>query len=169
MRKASATTSARRQVYALLLLGIISLLGAWLFHPNPSDYPIGVFVLGIGMLIATFLYPYRLIIASSLTTAMGIAVYLAFKGLLPGQQVFPAYILALGIGLLAIAFAGRRGYVRSGAISPAVIVIGIGLIEVLLVERLTPPGLIPFALSLWLPGSGLLILGIIYFLVGRRR
>ncbi len=168
MGKASATTADRRQVYALLLFGIISLLGAWLLHPNPADYPIGVFVLGIGMLIASLLNPYRLIIASSLTTAMGIAVYLAFRGLLPGGQIFPAYILALGIGLLAIAFAGRRGYVRPGAISPAVIVIGIGLIEVLLVGGLTPPALIPFALSLWLPGFGLLVLGIIYFLIGRR-
>jgi hypothetical protein len=165
----SATlTNQRCQAYALCLLGIILLLGAWLFHPNPFDYPVGVFLFGAGMLISSLLNPGRLVIAGSLITAIGAAVFLAFKGLIPGNQVFPAYILALGIGLLAIAFAARRGYVGRGAVSPAGIVIGVGLIEVLLAGHLTPPGFLPFALSLWLPGLGLLVLGIIYFLLGRR-
>ena len=167
-KKFSATPATQEhQAYVLVLLGIILLLGAWLFHPNPFDYPVGVFLLGVGMLISSLLNPGRLVIASSLTTTIGIAVFLAFKGLIPGNQVFPAYILALGLGLLAIAFAARRGYVSRGAVSPALIVIGVGLIEALLVGHLTPPSLIPFALSLWLPGLGLLVLGVIYFLVGR--
>lgn len=165
----SATlVNRQRQVYTLLLLGIICLLGAWLIQLKSSDYPLGVFLFGAGMLISSLFNPGRLVIASSLTTAIGIAVFVGFKGLIPGNQIFPAYILALGIGLLAIAFAVRRGYVGRGAISPACIVIGVGLIEVLLVGRLTPPGLIPFALSLWLPGLGLLVLGILYFLIDRR-
>jgi len=165
----SATfANQQRQAYALLLFGAILLLGAWLLHPNPFDYPIGVLLLGVGMLISSLLNPGRLIIASSLTTAIGVAVFLVFKGVIPGNQALPAYILALGIGLLAIAIAARRGYVGRGAVSPAGIVIGVGLIEVLLVGHLTPPGLIAFALSLWLPGLGLLLLGIIYFLMGRK-
>jgi hypothetical protein len=163
----SRPINQQRQTYALLLLGIILLLGAWLLHPNPFDYPVGILLLGVGMLISSLLNPERLVIASSLTTAIGVAVFLAFKGLIPGNQVFPAYILALGIGLLVIAFAARRGYVGRGAISPAIIVIGVGLIEALLAGHLTPPGFIPFALSLWLPGLGLLVLGIIYFMMGR--
>jgi hypothetical protein len=163
----SAFTSQQCQASVLLLLGVLFLPGAWLLHSSPSDYPVGVLLLGIGMQISSLLHPGRLLIASSLTTAIGIAVFLAFKGLIPSDQVFPAYICALGIGLLAIAFASRLGYVGRGALSPAMIVLGVGLIEVLLVARLTPLGLIPFALSLWLPGLGLLALGIIYLVIGR--
>jgi hypothetical protein len=170
MRKAFVATYANQQsqAYVLLLFGAMLLLGAWLVHPNPSDYPGGVLLFGVGMLISSFLYPGRLIIASSLATALGVAVFLVFKGLIPGSQAFPTYILAIGIALLAIAFAGRRGYVGRGAVSPAGIVIGVGLIEVLLIGHLTPPWLIPFALSLWFPGLGLLVLGIIYFVMGKR-
>ncbi|BCL77788.1 hypothetical protein ccbrp13_02530 [Ktedonobacteria bacterium brp13] len=158
----------QRQAYALLLIGIILLLTAWLLHPNPTNYPVGILLLGVGMLISSLLNPGRLVIAGSLTTVLGIAVFLAFKGLLPANQILPAYIIALGIGLLIIAIAARRGYVGRGALSPAIIVLGVGLIQVLLAAHLTPPGLIPFALSLWLPGLGLLLLGIIYFVTAQR-
>lgn len=170
MRKAFVAIRANQQsqAYALFLFGAILLLAAWLVHLNSSGYPGGVFLFGIGMLISSFLHPGRLIIAGCLTTALGIAVFLVFKGLIPGNQAFPAYTLAIGIALLAIAFAERRGYVGRGAVSPAAIVIGVGLLEVLLVRHLTPLGLIPFALSLWFPGLGLLVLGIIYFVVSKR-
>ena len=167
MAKEFLSTRQQRQVGALLVLGIVLLLAAWLVHPSSAQYPVGVFLLGAGMLVSSLLNPHRLIIASSLTTAIGVAVFLGFKGLIPGSQVFPAYILALGIGLLVIALAARRGYVGKGALSPACIVIGVGLIEVLLVGRLTPPGLVPFALSLWLPALGLLLLGVIYLVADR--
>ncbi len=163
----ATSTSQQRQAYALLLIGIILLSGAWLLHLNPYDYPLGVFLLGVGMLISVLFNPARLVIAGCLTTTIGIAVFLGFKGLIPGGQIFPVYILALGIGLLAIAFAARQGYVGQGAISPAMIVLGVGLIEILLVAHLTPPGFIPFALSLWLPGLGLLLLGTLYFFISR--
>ncbi|GCE03263.1 hypothetical protein [Dictyobacter aurantiacus] len=158
----------QRQAYILLLLGIIALLIAWLLHPDPFRYPLGVLSLGIGMLIAALFNPGRLVIASSLTTAIGIAVFFTFSGQLPGNLVFPVYILALGIGLLIIAFAARRGYVGRGALSPAIIVMGVGIIEVLLARHLTPANFIPFMLSFWLPGLGLLILGIIYLLTSLR-
>ncbi|GCE16974.1 hypothetical protein [Dictyobacter kobayashii] len=157
-------TRQRRQAYTLFLLGIIFLLGAWLVQPSPAKYPVGVLLLGVGMLIAALINPGRLVIASCLTTAIGIAVYFTFTGQLPGNLVFPVYILALGIGLLPIAFAARRGYVGRGALSPAIIIMGVGIIEILLAKHLTPAGFIPFMLSLWLPGLGLLILGVIYFL-----
>ncbi|WP_126580016.1 hypothetical protein [Tengunoibacter tsumagoiensis] len=157
-------TRSQRQAYTLLIVGIILLLGAWLLHINPYAYPLGVFLLGAGMLVAAFIDPARLMIAGSMTTAIGIAVFLGFRGLIPGSQIFPTYILALGIGLLAVAFAARRGYVGRGAISPAIIVLGVGLIEILLAAHLTPSSLIPFALSLWFPGLGLILLGILYLI-----
>jgi hypothetical protein len=162
-----ASINSQRQAYALLIIGLISLLGAWLLHPDPYSYPIGVLLFGVGMLIAALLNPARLVIASSLTTAIGIALFLGFKRLIPGGQIFPAFIFAIGVGLLAIAFAARRGYVGRGALSPAIIVLVAGLIEILLAAHLTPSGLIPFALSLWFPGLGLLVLGILYFFFGR--
>jgi hypothetical protein len=159
----------RRQALALIILGIIFLLGALLLRLNTNDYPIGVLLLGIGMLIAIFFNPYRLSIAASLTTALGIAVFLFFKHLIPGGQVLPAYILAIGIGLLAIAFFIRKGYVGAGAISPAVIVLLVGVVEALLLAGLTPPDFLQFMLSLWLPGLGLPVLGAAYLLLSVRK
>ncbi len=159
---------SQQQGYVLMILGIICLIAAWLAKYNPYTYPIGVLLLGIGLLIAAFFNPARLIIAASLVTAIGIAVFLTFKHLIPGGQVLAAYILAIGIGLLAIAFAARRGYVGKGAMMPAIIVIIVGIIEALLAAGLTPANFVPFMLSLWLPGAGLLILGITYLLASRR-
>jgi len=68
-----------RQAYALLLLGIICLLAAWLLHPDTRIYPIGVLVLGIAMLIATIINPYRLMAASLLITLAGIATFLLLR------------------------------------------------------------------------------------------
>ena len=114
------------------------------------------------MLIACIINPYRLVIASFLTTTLGIAVYLFFKHLIPGNEVFPEYIIAIGIGLIGIAFMARRGYVGAGAITPGILVLGVGIIEYWLISgytigSLTPDRFITFMLSLWLPGIGLTI------------
>ncbi len=93
-----------------------------------------------------------------------------FSGRISGSQVFPAYIIAIGLGLLGIAFMARRGYVGAGAVTPALLVLVVGVIESLLAAHLTPHDFIPFMLSLWLPGIGLLVLGLVYLvasLVGK--
>ena len=162
------------QAYVLLILGIVCLLAAWLIHPNTSEYPVGVMIFGSGMLIACIINPYRLVIASFLTTALGIAVYLFFKHLISGNEVFPEYIIAIGIGLIGIAFMARRGYVGAGAVTPGILVLGVGLIEYWLIRgynigSLTPDRFITFMLSLWLPAIGLTILGVIYLLLSMRK
>jgi hypothetical protein len=136
--------------------------------------PMGVMIFGMGMLIACIINPYRLVIASFLTTALGIAVYIFFKHLIPGIEVFPEYIIAIGIALIGIAFMARRGYVGAGAFTPGIFVLGVGLIEYWLLSgytigSLTPDRFISFMLSLWLPGIGLLVLGLIYLLVNLRK
>jgi hypothetical protein len=151
-----------RQAYALLLLGIICLLAAWLLHPDTRIYPIGVLVLGTGMLIATIINPYRLMAASLLITLAGIATFLTFKNLIPGNQAFPALIIALGLGLTGVALMTRRRFIGSAAITPSLLVLLIGILESLLAANLTPHNFVPFMLSLWLPGIGLFILGLIY-------
>ncbi|SRR5579863_8288003 len=152
----------RRQALLLLLFGIICLLVAWLVHPSS---PLGVLVLGAGVFIAALVNPYRLMIAGWLLLLLGIAVFLFFSGHISGAQVFPAYIVAIGLALLGIALMGRRGYVKAGAISPGLIVLLVGIVEVLLVANRTPSNFLPFMLSLWLPAIGLLVLGVCYLVV----
>jgi hypothetical protein len=162
------------QAYVLLILGFGCLLAAWLVHPNTNEYPVGVMIFGFGMLIACIINPYRLVIASFLTTSLGIAVYLFFAHLIPGNEVFPEYIIAIGIGLIGIAFMSRRGYVGRGALTPGFFILGVGIIEYWLINgnaigSLTPDRFITFMLSLWLPGIGLTLLGMIYLLISLRK
>src|ERR1700730_14145801 len=166
--RASSHINNLRQAYALLLLGVVCLALAWLLHLSTRDYPIGVLVFGLGMLIASILNPYRLVSASLITTLLGIAVYLAFKHLIPGNQVLSYYILAIELALLGIALMARRGYVEAGAVTPGLLIVLVGIIEFLLAAGDTPPNFVPFMLSLWLPGIGLLVLGFVYLLISGR-
>jgi hypothetical protein len=161
-----ATTRAHnvQQAYVLILLGIVFLALAWLINLNPYAVPVGVFLFGVGMLVASLLNPSRLASAGWLTTFLGVATFLTFKHLIPGSQILAIHLLAIGLGLLAIAFMARRGYIGAGAVTPALIVVAVGVIEYLLTVNLTPGNFIPFMLSLWLPGCGLLVLGIIYLI-----
>jgi hypothetical protein len=162
MAARAARANRLRQVYTLLALGVIFILAALILRPDPYGFPAGVLLFGAGMLVATLLYPLRLGIAGCLTTALGVAVFLTFKHIIPGNLVLAFYILAIGFGLLGIALLARKGYVGKGALSPALIVLLVGIVEVLLPLNLTPPNFVPFMLSLWLPGTGLFVVGIAY-------
>ena len=63
-------------------------------------------------------------------------------------------------GLLGIAWMAHRGYIGTGALTPGLFVVGLEVVEFLQAAHLTPATLVPFALSLWLPGSGLFALGL---------
>jgi hypothetical protein len=149
-----------RQAYALLILGAGCLLLAWFWHPSTATYPLGILVLGLGISVAALLNPSRLAPASCMLAPLGLAVFFAFNHTLPGNQVFPVYIIALGIGLLACALLARRGYIGRGAVTPGLLVLGVGVIEYLLLGGHTPSNFVPFMLSFWLPGIGLLVLGV---------
>ena len=168
--RAAKRTNSRLQAFLLLILGVFCLLAAWLLHPNAYAYPVGVLVLGLGMLLAAALNPYRLMIGGILTTFIGIAVFLSFKPVIPvlrGQDLV-TFLLAIGLALLGIALMTRRGYIGAGAVTPGLIVVAVAIIELLLAEHLTPGNFVPFMLSLWLPGIGLLVLGLIYGAVSMR-
>jgi hypothetical protein len=167
----SQRTKNLRQVFVLFLLGVVCLLAAWLIRPSTSVYPVGVLALGVGMLVAAIFNPYRLLVAGWFITPLGIAIFLVFSHRIPGSQVFSAYTIAMGLGLLGIAIMARRGYVGAGAVTPGLLVLVVGIVESLLVANLTPHDFVPFMLSLWLPGIGLVVLGLVYLvasLVGKR-
>ncbi len=171
--RATSRINNRRQAFALILFGLLFLAAAiilyLILHSKAFNEPLGVFFFGLSILIASYLNPRRLGIAGWLITTLGIATFLAFSNFIPGSQVLSFYLLAVGLGLLGIAIMARRGYIRAGAITPALIVIVVAILEYLLAARLTPAGFIPFMLSLWLPGIGLLVLGIIYLVVSMRQ
>ena len=113
---AAKRTTSRLQAFFLLFLGVFCLLAAWLLHPNPYAYPVGVFVLGLGMLLAAALNPYHLVISGILTTLLGIAVFFAFKPVIPllrGLDLV-TFLLAIGLALLVIALMARHGYIGAG-------------------------------------------------------
>jgi len=156
---AANRVNTHRQAYALLLLGVVFLFIAWMGILNP--YALGVLLFGLGMLGVAPLNPGRYLSAGWLTTSLGVATFLMFRNYIPASQVLTAHLLAIGLGLLGISWMAHRGYTSRGEVTPGLFVVGVGVIEFLQAAHLTPSPLVPFALSLWLPGSGLFVLGLV--------
>lgn len=156
---ASRHVNIRRQAYALLLLGIVFLILARQGMLNP--YSLGVLLLGLGILGVAPFNPRRFLSAGWLMASLGVATFLMFRHSIPDSQVLTAHLLAIGLGLLGIAWMARRGYIRAGALTPGFFVVGVGVIEYLQAVHLMPSTVVPFALSLWLPGFGLFVLGLV--------
>jgi hypothetical protein len=155
------------QSYILIGLGVLLLLGALLLKLNPFAVPVGLFLFGLGLLVAAFINPTRLVIAGVLYTFVGAAIFIAYKPLIPYDNGL--VVLAIGLALLAIALASRRGYIRVGALTPAIFVIVIGLFLYPPVGRVATMLFAPFILSLWFPGIAFLLLGTLYWLIDRRK
>jgi hypothetical protein len=155
---AGSRANNRRQAYALLLLGVIFLIIAWLGILNP--YSLGVLLFGLAILGVAPLNPRRFLSAGWLMASLGVATFLMFRHSIPDSQVLTAHLLALGLGLLGIAWMARRGYIRAGALTPGFFVMGVGVTEYLQAVHLIPSTVVPLALSLWLPGFGLFALGL---------
>ena len=156
---ASRHVNSRRQAYALLLLGVVFLIIAWLGILDP--YSLGVLLLGLGILGVAPFNPRRFLSAGWLMASLGVATFLMFRHSIPDSQVLTAHLLAIGLGLLGIAWMARRGYIRAGALTPGFFVVGVGVTEYLQAVHLMPSTVVSFALSLWLPGFGLFALGLV--------
>ncbi len=156
---ANSRATNRRQAYVLLLLGVVFLIVAGLGLLN--SYPVGELFFGLGMLAAAPLNTHRFLAAGWLTTLIGLAGFLIFGHALPGNQILAAHVLAIGLGLLGIGWMARRSYVRAETLTPSLLVVGVGVVEYLQAAHLTPAHFLSFALSLWLPGYGLLVLGLL--------
>ena len=163
---ASRHVNIRRHAYALLLLGIVFLILARQGMLNP--YSLGVLLLGLGILGVAPFNPRRFLSAGWLMASLGVATFLMFRHSIPDSQVLTAHLLAIGLGLLGIAWMARRGYIRAEALTPGFFVVGVGVIEYLQAVHLMPSTVVPFALSLWLPGFGLFALGLVSLAVSGR-
>lgn len=153
------------QSYILLGLGVVFLLGALLFRLNSRAYPVGLVLFGLGLLVAAAVNPTRLVIAGLFYTFVGATFFLAFKRLIPFDNAL--LIIAISLALLGIALMARRGYIRAGALTPAIFAFLVGLIQY------PPTGIArviaPFILSLWFPGIALLVLGLVYWFLSTRK
>lgn len=167
VRALSRTTNNRLQAYMLLLLGVIFLAVAKWGILN--SYSLGEFLFGLGMLTAALFKPNRLMLAGLLTTLLGVGTILNFQHFIPGNQFLAAHLLAIGLALLGIAWMSHRGYISSDIVTPGLLILGVGVVEYLQAAHLTPPTFLSFALSLWLPGSGLLVLGLIHLAPSARK
>jgi hypothetical protein len=147
----------------LLALGILCLLLALLLHPNPFSLPVGLFVFGAGLLLSAFINPARLLVAGLLLTCTGAAIFLAYKPLVPYDNGL--VVLVIGVALLAIALAARRGYVGAGAFTPGILVLCVGFLLYSPLGGEVNREIAPFILSLWFPGIGFVALGVIYWIL----
>jgi hypothetical protein len=149
----------RAQACVLLLMGSVFLIGAWSGLLNA--YPVGELCFGLGMLVAAPFNTQRFLASAWLIMLIGLAGFLVFGHMLPATQFLAVHVLAIGFGLVGIWWMAHRGYISLGTLTPALLIVGVGIVEYLQAAHLTPPHFLTFALSLWFPGSGLLLLGLI--------
>jgi hypothetical protein len=106
-------------------------------------------------------------IAGILSTLVGAAIFLAFKPIIPYDNGL--VVLVVGVALLLIAWLARCGYVGTGAITPGMLVLLVGLFLYPPTGRNATKLLAPFILSLWFPGTMLLLLGLVYWFLSTRK
>ncbi len=91
-----------------------------------------------------------------------ITLYTTMQDMAMGTDSMVLHADGKGIALMA-----RRGYIRAGALTPGIFAFLVGIIQY------PPTGIArviaPFVLSLWFPGSALLVLGLVYWFLSTRR
>ena len=163
---ASRRNNNRWQAITLLLLGMLFLVGAWLHLLN--TYPVGELFFGSGLLAAAMFNTRRFLAVAWLTTLIGLAGFLIFGHIIPGNQILAVHVMAIGLGILGIRWMARWGYISTDTMMPGLVIISVGIIEYLQAAHLTPAHFLSFALSLWLPGYGLLVSGLVCLVASRR-
>ena len=102
-----------------------------------------------------------------LFTLIGAAIFIAYKPLFKYDNAL--VVIAVGIALLGIAFAARRGYVGGGAFTPGILVLLVGLVLYPPIGNSIDGTIAPFILSLLFPSIMFLLLGVIYLALDRRK
>ena len=147
------------QAVLLCLLALIALLLGLTnsFKIDP------VLATGIGLLLGFLVYRRRLLILSAIVLPLGIVNQLFDKGIIKGQYLEPAHLLALALGLLSVAWAmhNRPTWAAPGARSPGVVVAVLG--ATLLLAGVSGAAA-RFIFSFWMPVVVLGGLGLTYLL-----
>ncbi len=155
------------QAYVLMALGLLLLLGAFFLHLNAFSNPVGLFTLGLGLLVSVVFNPTRLAIPGVIFTLVGAAIFIAYKPLIPYDNGL--VVIVIGLALLIIALLTRRGYIGGGAASPGLLVLLVGFFLYPPTGQAATMLLAPFILSLWFPGIALFLLGLIYWFLSFRQ
>ena len=120
-----------------------------------------ILAVGIGLLLGFLLYRQRLFILTALVLPPGIVNQLFDKKVISFLDIEPAHLLALAVGLLAIAWVARSrlGWVQPGPSSPGIVVAVLGLLLLAAYTSGTDAKLI---FSFWLPAAVFGALGLWY-------
>lgn len=148
-----------RQGGTLLALGIICALIAALAAPG---HEVGLLALGVGLLIAHLADRRHLFHGGVLVTPFALVNVLLSLGVISGNALFGAYVLAAAVGVGVSTLAARRGYTSVQPWSPVVLLAVIGF---LLLGTVLRGGLAAafYALfvSFWLPAVVLGGMGVV--------
>ena len=147
------------QALLLCLLALVALLLGLTntFKIDP------VLATGIGLLLGFLVYRRRLLILSAIVLPLGIVNQLFDKGIIKGQYLEPAHLLALGLGLVIVAWAmhNRPRWAAPGARSPGIIVVVLGATLLLAIAS---GAAARYIFSFWMPVVVLGGLGLAYLL-----
>ena len=145
-----------------LLLCLLALIALLLGLTNNFKID-SVLATGIGFLLGFLVYRRRLLILSAIVLPLGIVNQLFDRGIVKGQYLEPAHLLALALGLLIVAWAmhNRPTWAAPGARSPGVIVAVLGATLLLAVAS---GAAARYIFSFWMPVVVLGGLGLTYLL-----
>lgn len=154
-----APLPARHFLQALLLC-LLALIALLLGLTNSFKID-PVLAIGIGFLLGFLVYRRRLLILSAIVLPLGIVNQLFDKGIVKGQYLEPAHLLALALGLMIVAWAmhNRPRWAAPGARSPGVVVAVLGATLLLAVASGTAAR---YIFSFWMPVVVLGGLGLAY-------
>ena len=159
--------SARAQGIVLLGMGILCVALAILLHPiNQLD----LLALGVGLFIGWAFDTRRMFIPATLITLLGLVNVLWQYGIIRGGWLEGAHLIAIGLALVVILLAARRGAltipgVGANPITPGILIAVLGITLVLLGTGIGGAVNV-FVFGLWLPALVFLVVGI-YHLLGR--
>ncbi len=148
-----------RQGVGFIVLSAICALVAATLAPKGET---GLLALGVGMLLASALAPWRAFLVGTTVTPFALVNVSWSIGLLPGGWLYGAYVLAAALGMTVALLAARRGLVGQYPLSPSVILAAIGLLLIGTTFSHTQ-SFFGFFVSWWMPAVVFLGMGIVRF------
>lgn len=145
-----------RRLLALVAAAVVCAIVQLIWHPGNE---VGLLGIGLGLTLGFLVDRSRLLIAAALVTPLALANVLWSARILRAD-VDALHLLAVALGLLAIAWGARAGYVGRGALSPGLLVGLVGLLVLGLTAGIAP-GFYAWLTSLWAPVVLLPLVGLV--------